>query len=808
MKKTVGKIAIGLTAVSTLVNSQASALTAVAHSHTMLAGHHSKKKKKTSTSNEELQELNSLNNTELNNIGIKKTTFQKNIEQKTIYTVENKDKYLNYVKEKAIYPGQFMVVPNSQSVTMGNIVADIGNIQVTPMTGEPYTTGAEAYTPTAQTDLDAGIITPGTVINYSVPISVKTLNGKSEQISKVWITGNPTSTAMNSNKDAKNITADGTSIQNDQANFNASTSFNPLSGESTGNMALNGSLTFGTGDWKQNLNPNLQIHFLVNGKEYTRDLKVPTYKIATNYNHNYDFNFTGVNTSTSSEPKNTTYQIISSINTSSLSSSGAGEEYNSSNFPNFAPTSYQIKLTAADTAQFNYTPCQGVTYNPSTDTYTVVPSELSPNKALFNVTVKKYNPNGMTCSPQISVVNMTVPNNYGGVSNLNYTNTYSKQWNSNINLQIAGSGTFNIIPNMVVDANSKLDVTNSLKITQGAPFNGTVYDATILKNGMAAVSANGELANDIVQGQLYGYTTNTTPSNSEIPGIVENTKFYTADQIEAMVKAGDKLPLFNVILKTGTYKTNKNFEMNYGFQPVSGKNSGTAIQYDYIKFDEPITTGSDQYNMLSQGLSQYDSLLMNGNQATGLVLGGGTQSEDQYTNTNYASASQNNPISRFGNSNTTSGVSIEPTTPQEMNSFTISNGTGTFSSSDGTDTADFKWANQVNTFNLSASQLGSDETGPITFDMSNPFTLDGQPTISGVPVKYQIEGNKILFYPTPDQINEINEGVTIEFNANYDGINKTTTLNPTLTTPYYNVNQVFNVNNITNNPTFENTAAS
>ncbi|MGL5820564.1 MAG: hypothetical protein ACRCYE_02895, partial [Sarcina sp.] len=808
MRKTTSKIAIGLTAVSTLAVGVTNTMPTAVQSHTVLTHHNKKKKKGNQTSANQITELNSMNNEQLNNIGVKKVIIQKNDITNISYKIENKNKYINYVKEKAIYPGQFMVVQNSQSVTMGNIVADIGNIQVTPMTGEPYVTGAEAYTPTAQTDLDAGIITPGTVVNYSVPISVKTLNGKAEPISKVWITGNPTSTAINANKDAKDITPDGTSDQNDQANFNASTSFNPLSGESTGNMALNGSVTFGTGDWKQVLNPNLQIHFLVNGKEYTKDLNVPTYKIATNYNHNYNFNFTGVNTSTSSNPKDASYQIISSINTSSLGNSAAGEEYNSSNFPNFAPKSYQIKLTNADTASFNYTPCKGVTYNPSTDTYTVVPSELAPNRALFNVTVKNYNSNGMTATPEISVVSMDVPNNYEGVSNLNYTNTYSKQWNSNINLQVPGSGTFNIIPNMVVDANSKLDITNSLKITQGAPFNGTVYDATILKDGMAAVSANGNLANDIVQGQLYGYTSNTSPKNSEIPGIIANTKFYTADQVEQMVKAGDKLPLFNVILKTGTYKTNKDFEMNYGFQPVSGKNDGTAIQYDYIKFDQPIATGSEQYKMLSQGMSQYDSLLMNGSNAEGLVLGGGTQSQNQYTNTNYASASQNNPISRFGNSDTVSGVSIEPTAPDEINSFTISNGTGKFSSGDGTDTADFKWANEVNTFNLSAAQLGANETAPITFDMSNTFTLDAQPTISGVPVKYKIDGNKILFYPTSNQINEINSGVTIEFSANYDGINKTTTLNPKLTTPAYNVNQVFNGNNITNNSTFENTAAS
>ncbi|MGL4740187.1 MAG: hypothetical protein ACRC41_05195, partial [Sarcina sp.] len=808
MSKTTRKIAIGLTAVSTLAVGTTNTMPTAVQSHTVLTHHNKKRKKGNQRESTQVTELNSMNNEELNNIGVKKLTIRENNITKISYKIENKNKYLNYVKEKAIYPGQFMVVQNSQSVTMDNIVANIGNIQVTPMTGEPYVTGAEAYTPTAQTDLDAGIITPGTVVNYSVPISVRTLNGKSEPISKVWITGNPTSTAINTNKDAKNITPDGSANQNDQANFNASTSFNPLSGESTGNMAINGSVTFGTGDWKQILNPNLQIHFLVNGKEYTKTLNVPTYKIATSYNHNYNFNFTGVNTSTSSNPKDATYQIISSINTSSLGGSNTGEEYNSSNFSNFAPKSYQIKLTNADTSVFNYIPCKGVTYNSSTGTYTVVPSELAHNGALFNVTVKKYDSNGLTATPQINVVSMNVPNNYDGVSNLNYTNTYTKQWNSNINLQIAGSGTFNIIPNMVVDANSKLDVTNSLKITQGAPFNGTVYDTTILKDGLVAVSANGQLANDIVAGQLYGYTNNTSPSNNEIPGIVSNTKFYTASQIEQMVKSGDKLPLFNVILKTGIYKTNANFEMNYEFQPVSGKNDGSAIQYDYIKFDKPLATKGNQYNMLSGGLSKYDSLIKSADNVTGLVLGGGTESQDQYVNTNYASASQNAQIPRFGNSYTVSGVSIEPNVPQEVNSFTISNGTGEFSSGDGTDTADFKWANEVNTFNLSAAQLGANEVGPITFVMGNAFTLDGEPTISGVPVKYKIDGNKILFYPTSSQINEINEGVTIEFKANYDGINQTTTLNPTLTTPSYNINQVFNGNNITNNSTFENTAVS
>ncbi|MGL5617167.1 MAG: hypothetical protein ACRDD2_13210, partial [Sarcina sp.] len=820
MRKTTGRIAMGITAAATVVGAQSGTLGNIAQHNKVLVSHHRKKNstnKGTNTNSEdndsqfagELGTLSKMTTKELTSIGVKKTVevINGSTVKKSIYKVVNKEKYLNFIKEQAIHPGSFMVVPNSQTVTMGNMVAEIGNINVTPMSGEPSITGAESYTPTATTDLDAGIINPSTVINYSIPITVKTLDGKTKPIAKAWITGNPTSTAINSNKNAEDITADGTANQNDSADFNASTSFNPLSGESTGNMVLDGSLTFGTGDWKQVLNPNLEIHFLVNGKEYTENLNVPTYKIATNYNHTYNFNFRGINTSTNANPKDTSYQIISSINTDSLNG-GVGEEYNSSSLNNFAPTSYEIKLNNANTSEFNYTPCKGVTYNPSTETYTVVPSELATDGALFNVTVKKYNSNGMTDSPTISVVKMNVPNNYDGVQNLNYTNTYDKTWNSNININIAGSGTFNIIPNMAVSSNQKMDIGNSLNISQGAPFNGTVYDATILNDGLVAVSANGQLADDIKSGQLYGYTTNTSPTNSEIPGIIENTKFYTATQIESMVKAGDKLPLFNVILKTANYSTTKPLEINYGFQPVSGKNNGTAIQYDYIKFDKSITNGSAQYNMLAQGLSQYDSLINDGNDVTGLIIGGGAGSQNSYTDTNYAEASQNNYISRFGNSNTISGVSLEPEALQELNSFTISNGTGTFSSTDGTDIADFKWANQVNTYNLSAFRLGRNETEPIVFNMGHKFTLDGEPTISGVPVTYKIEGNKILFYPTAAQINEINQGVTIEFSANYNGINSTTTLNPTLITPSYNINQQFNGNDITNNSTFENTVQS
>ncbi|WP_159426722.1 MucBP domain-containing protein, partial [Clostridium mediterraneense] len=695
----------------------------------------------------------------------------------TGYTSSNKVN--NKIKETTMLTntsGTTKISPSDLQVNVTNV-----NISKTALGASSNT---DKYIPENNVPATGNIATTGTVITYKISVSLRSKSGKLYNISKCYLSANPTAKYVTNGKPETPQEKQAITNMLDSLNVNLQ---NLTNLDSTSTFTITASFKIGEADWDVNMIPNIDLHIDVNGSTKTIPINVPDIKLTKHY-----LNYVAPNVKVTPDESKPHIQYVSlNFNNNTLNNNSGVYNVNNSK-----PSSITFKIYTQG-QNFTITPLDvpGLVSNPN-GTYTISGKLMDGVQKLFKITT---NTDNRFVQPiYVTPVNETFNSPSGVDATAATTNQYEV-------------GKANVIQNELITKGNPINMqqfstTESSDLSNMSSFDnvffGTTIDAglkgtydvltgSLITNGQVLFSDFGKIISAYTQNAQCYYNLNQNTVDILKSGTAEQKEqilwkiatgemngigtMYTANEISEMMSNGQPLPSVNFVVAAGVYDSKSNLKItgNYITAPTGGVNN-RVISRTYTlgilvgKYSN--TELSTMQSQIEQGKAKQDGVLIRDGKFAGFMMSPPNNYTDEVINSNYISQITDTRYTGYSH-----GISSGAVMAHDYTGVSVDNPFGG-SSQNTIEKVGVSWLDKPHMFNAQVTGFGS---GPqLTFtnksqmviNMGAPFKLIGGVQLMWdnlSPSDYKIDGDKLIVnIPEGWEVN-LSDSPNVTFNAQY-----------------------------------------
>ncbi|MGL5633531.1 MAG: hypothetical protein ACRDDL_00400, partial [Sarcina sp.] len=687
-----------------------------------------KVQKDVGTNNKNTTDEDSLKNNK-NNSNNKNNNNDLNNNDNNTSKIESKN---NDNEQKA--PTNFVV--SNSTIKYGDLEINVGTPTFQKVVGS--STSSSEYQPSNSVPATGDIVTAGTKIAFSIPVSLMSSDGKKFNVSDFSLSASPTlSYSGVETPEAKEQAAEILKeIKLQLSNASDLTS--------TSSFMLTGSISFNAADWGMNYNPNITINF----DGHSIPVQLPVYKLTNKYK-----------------------DLVSSsvqLNNGNVSIGFNNYLGANNNLGIYNPNNHKLKSLSfkisSNSSNVVITPhlIPGITYNSSTGEYTITGNllnNMSDLKNIFSVSVKNEK------ESVISSINVQPTSvSYEGLSNSTLNSTTNVAYTS-------GSTSYNYIPKeagtapMTPMSQSSLynqtwyHPTNTYTsvIGKGLGTDYKIYSGSLVVSGQVVVKTTGGLQVDPNQvfvhldsADMQIMENGTAEQKAELfKEIVSGNptsgiQKFTASQIQ---NTTTPIPAINFVYNDGQYTAGNSLTVSGWYTPISA--NGTVLLSKVMTLGIPVDSNQADADRISGTNATTDYVSTNNGKVNYFYLG-----DNNKVTVSYAWSGGNGAFSNGVGKTTSIRCGEISHNASSMNiAYYYNISTSIDNNTSQSRIVSSKWLGidhtvqvNLNTSNPNADSVFTKNT-TFTINMGAPFELTGSIKLGNVtigPNDYKIEGNKII----------------------------------------------------------------
>lgn len=664
---------------------------------------------------------------------------------------------------------------NTEAIDINDLQIQVNNVSISKKSVNSFNNDT-SYIPKNIISESTDIATSQTTVTYKIAVSLSSKTGKLYDISKLYLTANPSAEYMVNSKDPKEQEAAKKIL--DQINIQLGSIKNL---NSTSTFTISASFNIESADWNMKVTPNFNIHVSLGGKEEVIPVKAPDIRLTNKYTVSIS---TEVNSTPDNNDKHVHYLDIRFYNNNSNPNNPgvynpANTTMKSLTFKVNNPDPTNIEITALDVP--------GLKINPD-GTYTISGDLINKFNKLLKVTTKtdKRLMEKVTVQPINEEFNLN-----GGVDAKTATSINYYSGDATITQNNIGVGDeITMSQNSNIQGVQSPQVTYGSTISAGLPGQYNIYTGSILTDGNVVVGSGGQCSlgfsdmNNMYvhldQNSINILTNGTAAQKADLMQKIVNQEVgttYNINSIQQMYVDGQKIPVLNFTYTQNYYDGAAiSTGANYPVMPRGGNNPIIARTITIGTLQTSLTPEQEksaQEQLSKSGLTS-DIIIKNNGKFSGFLL----SAPDKYTNKFIDSQGNGYQATDIRYDTYSHDVSSIKTISLQLSKVYVDDlgeGGSSFPQGDSVSEHSQAWLNNSHLFNVFTYGYGSTNfeyytpNTKIDVNMGAPFNLTSGVTMNGeeIPANdVKVEGSHLII-TFPRRVNVIDEEPSFKFHAQY-----------------------------------------